>query len=79
MQRSLEVSLGCMPNAPPNPLLIKQREAYWCYFSVVRGCPISPWKLSADALAYMAMLVESVRSNLNPNRIKLCNNNKTFS
>jgi len=34
MQRSLEVSLGCMLSASLNLPLIKLREAYWCYFSV---------------------------------------------
>jgi len=33
LQRSLEVSPGCMPSATPNPLPIKWRKAYWCYFS----------------------------------------------
>jgi len=35
LQCSLEVTPGCMPSASFNPLLIKRREAYWCYFSVL--------------------------------------------
>jgi len=36
MQRSLELCLGCMPcSAPSNPPLIKWREAYWGFFSVL--------------------------------------------
>jgi len=35
VQRSLEVSPGWMANVPSNLPLIKQREAYWCHFSVL--------------------------------------------
>jgi len=31
----IEVILWCMPSAPPKPPLIKWREAYLCYFSVL--------------------------------------------
>jgi len=52
VQRSLEVSPGCMPSAPSNPPLIKWREAYWCYFSVlvVFLCSPPPENFSTDNL-----------------------------
>jgi len=33
--RLLKVRPGCMPCAPPNLPLIKWREAYWCFFSIL--------------------------------------------
>jgi len=48
-QHSLEVSPGCMSSASSNLSLIKWREAYWCYFSVlVFLLPLSPEKFSAN-------------------------------
>jgi len=35
VQRSLEVSPGCMPSAPSNLPLIKWMDACLCYFSVL--------------------------------------------
>jgi len=57
MQRSLEVKPGCMPSAPPNSLLIKQKEAYWCYFSVLVFLLAFRRKNFADALANIAAFI----------------------
>jgi len=52
IQRLFELSPRCMPCAPPNPTLIKMREAYWCYFSVLAFSLPPPGNFSADALDY---------------------------
>jgi len=48
----LERAMGamCMSIAPPNPILIKRREALWCYFSVLAFYWPPPGKFSADTL-----------------------------
>jgi len=41
---------GCMLSALPNQPLIKEREAYWCYFSVLVFPLALSGNFSADAL-----------------------------
>jgi len=55
MQHSLEVGLESMPIAPPNPALIKWKEAYWCYFSAF--LLVTTGKVSADALVHTCAIV----------------------
>jgi len=58
IQRLLEVSPGYMPFAPSNQTLIKWREAYWCYFSVLDfSLPPLPGKFSADALVSSILFI----------------------
>jgi len=46
MHHFIKVSPWCISSAPPNPLapLIKWREFYWCYFSVI----VFPLSLSGN-------------------------------
>jgi len=41
---------GCIPSAPSNQPLIKWREVYWCYFSVLAFLLLPPTIFSPDTL-----------------------------
>jgi len=45
MQQSVEVSLGLLSKAPHNSPLVKWKETYWCYFSVLVFLFALPWKI----------------------------------